>query len=245
MKDQKKLGIIGRNISYSFSQKYYEDKFKRLMLTQYSYDVFDLKEISEVEEIFQDPALIGFNVTIPYKEKILPYLDELSDEAAQIGAVNCILIQDNIKKGFNTDVFGFEKTLAVHLKNFHTSALILGNGGAAKAVQYVLGKYNIPFKTVSRNSDLNFENITETIVTENPLIIQCTPVGTFPKVEDCLNFPFEGMTDKHLVIDLIYNPENTTFLKKAAEKGAKTANGFYMLEQQAEKNWEIWNFQKK
>ena len=245
MKDQKKLGIIGRNISYSFSQKYYEDKFKRLMLTQYSYDVFDLKEISEVEEIFQDPALIGFNVTIPYKEKILLYLDELSDEAAQIGAVNCILIQDNIKKGFNTDVFGFEKTLAVHLKNFHTSALILGNGGAAKAVQYVLGKYNIPFKTVSRNSDLNFENITETIVTENPLIIQCTPVGTFPKVEDCLNFPFEGMTDKHLVIDLIYNPENTTFLKKAAEKGAKTANGFYMLEQQAEKNWEIWNFQKK
>ena len=245
MKDQKKLGIIGRNISYSFSQKYYEDKFKRLMLTQYSYDVFDLKEISEVEEIFQDPALIGFNVTIPYKEKILPYLDELSDEAAQIGAVNCILIQDNIKKGFNTDVFGFEKTLAVHLKNFHTSALILGNGGAAKAVQYVLGKYNIPFKTVSRNSDLNFENITETIVTENPLIIQCTPVGTFPKVEDCLNFPFEGMTEKHLAIDLIYNPENTTFLKKAAEKGAKTANGFYMLEQQAEKNWEIWNFQKK
>lgn len=245
MKDQKKLGIIGRNISYSFSQKYYEDKFKRLMLTQYSYDVFDLKEISEVEEIFQDPALIGFNVTIPYKEKILPYLDELSDEAAQIGAVNCILIQDNIKKGFNTDVFGFEKTLAVHCKDFHTSALILGNGGAAKAVQYVLGKYNIPFKTVSRNSDLNFENITETIVTENPLIIQCTPVGTFPKVEDCLNFPFEGMTDKHLVIDLIYNPENTTFLKKAAEKGAKTANGFYMLEQQAEKNWEIWNFQKK
>lgn len=245
MKDQKKLGIIGRNISYSFSQKYYEDKFKRLMLTQYSYDVFDLKEISEVEEIFQDPALIGFNVTIPYKEKILPYLDELSDEAAQIGAVNCILIQDNIKKGFNTDVFGFEKTLAVHLKNFHTSALILGNGGAAKAVHYVLGKYNIPFKTVSRNSDLNFENITETIVTENPLIIQCTPVGTFPKVEDCLNFPFEGMTEKHLVIDLIYNPENTTFLKKAAEKGAKTANGFYMLEQQAEKNWEIWNFQKK
>ena len=245
MKDQKKLGIIGRNISYSFSQKYYEDKFKRLMLTQYSYDVFDLKEISEVEEIFQDPALIGFNVTIPYKEKILPYLDELSDEAAQIGAVNCILIQDNIKKGFNTDVFGFEKRLAVHLKNFHTSALILGNGGAAKAVQYVLGKYNIPFKTVSRNSDLNFGNITETIVTENPLIIQCTPVGTFPKVEDCLNFPFEGMTDKHLVIDLIYNPENTTFLKKAAEKGAKTANGFYMLEQQAEKNWEIWNFQKK
>ena len=245
MKDQKKLGIIGRNISYSFSQKYYEDKFKRLMLTQYSYDVFDLKEISEVEEIFQDPALIGFNVTIPYKEKILLYLDELSDEAAQIGAVNCILIQDNIKKGFNTDVFGFEKTLAVHRKDFHSSALILGNGGAAKAVQYVLGKYNIPFKTVSRNSDLNFENITETIVTENPLIIQCTPVGTFPKVEDCLNFPFEGMTDKHLVIDLIYNPENTTFLKKAAEKGAKTANGFYMLEQQAEKNWEIWNFQKK
>ncbi|MBF8456724.1 shikimate dehydrogenase [Kaistella sp. G5-32] len=245
MNDQKHLGIIGKNISYSFSKKYFEDKFQRLMLNDYSYDVFDLKDISEVEEIFKDPDLIGLNVTIPYKEKILPYLDELSDEAAEIGAVNCILIKDNIKKGFNTDVFGFEKTLLIHRKSFHDSALILGNGGAAKAVQYVLNKYEIPFQTVSRNSELNFSNITKEIVAENTLIIQCTPVGTFPNVEDCLDFPFEGMTEKHLIIDLIYNPVYTSFIKKASEKGAKTANGYYMLEQQAEKNWEIWNFQKK
>ena len=245
MEEKHQLGIIGKNISYSFSKKYFEDKFQRLMLKNYSYTIFDLQDISEVVKVFENPNLVGLNVTIPYKEKILPYLDELSDEAAKIGAVNCILIKDNHKKGFNTDVFGFEKTLLLHKKDFHTSALILGNGGAAKAVQYVLNSMNIPFQTVSRNSDLNFENITKEIVAENPLIIQCTPVGTFPNVEDCLDFPFEGMSEKHLIIDLIYNPNYTSFIKKASEKGAKTANGYYMLEQQAEKNWEIWNFPKK
>lgn len=242
MEDARKLGLIGKNISYSFSKKYFEDKFQRLMLRNHSYDLYDLAEISDVARVFEDPDLIGLNVTIPYKEKILPYLDELSDEAEKIGAVNCILIKDNLKKGFNTDVFGFEKTLLIHRKEGHDSALILGNGGAAKAVQYVLAKNNIPYKTVSRKSDLNFENITPKLVSENRLIIQCTPVGTFPNVQDCLDFPFEGITEKHLVIDLIYNPTYTEFIKKAAAKDAKTVNGFYMLEQQAEKNWEIWNF---
>ena len=212
------------------------------MLKNYAYDVFDLKNISEVENLFRNAGLSGLNVTIPYKEKILPYLDELSDEAQKTGAVNCILIKDNIKKGFNTDVFGFEKTLLLHRKDFHSSALVLGNGGAAKAVQYVLDKHQIPYQTVSRNTGLNFENLTEETVSEHPLIIQCTPVGTFPNVDDCLNFPFGGISEKHLIIDLIYNPNYTSFIKKAAEKGAKTVNGFYMLEQQAEKNWEIWNF---
>ena len=213
------------------------------MLKNYSYEVFDLEELSEVEKIFTTPNLIGLNVTIPYKEKILPYLDELSEEAEKIGAVNCILIRNNIKKGFNTDVFGFEKTLLIHKKSNHLSALILGNGGAAKAVQYVLEKHEISYKTVSRKSDLNFENLTEEIVAENKLIIQCTPVGTFPNEEDCLDFPFSGISENHLIIDLIYNPTYTSFIKKSAEKGAKTVNGYYMLEQQAEKNWEIWNFQ--
>ncbi|MBU4538601.1 MAG: shikimate dehydrogenase [Weeksellaceae bacterium] len=240
--EQKKLGIIGKNIAYSFSKKYFEDKFQRLMLKNYFYEVYDVQDISEVENLFENAGLLGLNVTIPYKEKILPYLDELSDEAQKTGAVNCILIKDNIKKGFNTDVFGFEKTLLLHRKDFHSSALILGNGGAAKAVQYVLEKYNIPYQTVSRNSELNFENITPETVSEHPLIIQCTPVGTFPNIDDCLNFPFDGISEKHLIIDLIYNPNYTSFIKKAAEKGAKTVNGFYMLEQQAEKNWEIWNF---
>ena len=245
METPKKLGIIGKNISYSFSKKYFENKFQNLMLKNYSYDIFDLNDISDVEEIFKTPHLIGLNVTIPYKEKVIPYLDVLSDEAEKMGAVNCIVINDNIKKGFNTDAVGFEKTLLLHKKDGHTSALILGDGGAAKAVKYVFEKHGIPFKTVARNSELNFENLTKEIVAENPLIIQCTPVGTFPNVEDCLDFPFEGISEKHLIIDLIYNPNYTKFIKNAAEKGAKTVNGFYMLEQQAEKNWEIWNFQKK
>lgn len=242
MEKQRKLGIIGRNISYSFSKKYFEDKFQRLMLKNHSYDLFDLQDLSEVENVFATPDLVGLNVTIPYKEKILPYLDELSDEADKMGAVNCIVIKNNHKKGYNTDAVGFEKTLLVHRKNQHQSAIILGDGGAAKAVQYVLNKYNIPFQTVSRKSNLNFENITKELVSENLLIIQTTPVGTFPNVDDCLTFPFDGITNEHLIIDLIYNPNYTAFIKKSSEKGAKTVNGFYMLEQQAEKNWEIWNF---
>ncbi|UFK98291.1 shikimate dehydrogenase family protein [Kaistella faecalis] len=242
MEEQKKFGIIGRNISYSFSKKYFEDKFQRLMLKNHFYDVYDLPNLSEVENILKKENLLGLNVTVPFKEKILPYLDELSEEAEKTGAVNCILIKDDIKKGFNTDVFGFEKTLLLHRKSFHDSALVLGNGGAAKAVQYVLKKNDIPFQTVSRKGELNFGNLTAKTVSQNTLIIQCTSVGTFPNVDDCLDFPFEGITDHHLVIDLIYNPNYTSFIKKAAEKGAKTVNGFYMLEQQAEKNWEIWNF---
>lgn len=241
MEEQKRLGIIGRNISYSFSKKYFEDKFQRLMLKNYTYDLFDLQDLSEIEKVFTTPNIIGLNVTIPFKEKILPYLDELSDEAEKMGAVNCIVIKNNHKKGYNTDAVGFEKTLLVHRKTQHQSALILGDGGAAKAVQYVLNKYDIPYKTVSRKSDLNFENLSKEMVAENPLIIQTTPVGTFPNIDDCLDFPFEGISENHLIIDLIYNPNYTAFIKKASEKGAKTVNGFYMLEQQAEKNWEIWN----
>ncbi|GAB0155679.1 shikimate dehydrogenase [Chryseobacterium sp. Alg-005] len=245
MDSNKKLGLIGRNISYSFSKKFFTDKFQKLMLKDISYDIFDLKEIHEVENLFSDPQLLGFNVTIPYKEKIMDYLDELSDEAEKIGAVNCVLIQNGKKTGYNTDAFGFEKTLLLHKKPHHTSALILGNGGAAKAVQYVMEKNGIPSQTVSRNSEVNFENLDTATVQEHTIIIQCTPVGTFPNVEDCLPFPFEGLSDKHLVIDLIYNPNYTQFIINASGKGAKTVNGYYMLEQQAEKAWEIWNFQKK
>lgn len=240
--EQVKLGIIGKNISYSFSKKYFEDKFQRLMLKNYTYDVYDFQDLSGIENLLETPDLLGLNVTIPFKEKIIPYLDELSDEAQKTGAVNCILIKNGIKKGFNTDVYGFEKTLLLHRKPSHDSAIILGNGGAAKAVQYVLEQHQIPYITVSRTTELNYENLSSEIVAKHPLIIQCTPVGTFPNVDDCLKFPFEGITEKHLIIDLIYNPNYTSFIKKAAEKGAKTANGFYMLEQQAEKNWEIWNF---
>jgi shikimate dehydrogenase len=245
MDSNKKLGLIGRNISYSFSKKFFEDKFQKLMLKGYSYNIFDLNEINEVENLLSTPDLLGFNVTIPYKEKIIDYLDDLSDEAEKIGAVNCVLIENGKKTGYNTDAFGFEKTLLLHKRPHQNSALILGSGGAAKAVKYVLDKHGISSITVSRNSETNFENLTQETVKDHQLIIQCTPVGTFPNVEDCLNFPFEGISKDHLIIDLIYNPNYTQFIIKASEKGAKTVNGYYMLEQQAEKAWEIWNFQKK
>jgi len=215
------------------------------MLKDFSYEIFDLNELHEVEHLFSTPDLLGFNVTIPYKEKIIDYLDELSDEAKKIGAVNCVLIRDGKKTGYNTDAFGFEKTLLLHKKAHQNSALILGNGGAAKAVQFVLDKLGITSTTVSRSTAVNFDNLDQKTVEDHPIIIQCTPVGTFPNVEDCLKFPFEGLSKDHLVIDLIYNPNYTQFIINASEKGAKTVNGYYMLEQQAEKAWEIWNFQKK
>jgi shikimate dehydrogenase len=245
METLKKFGIIGKDISYSFSKKYFENKFRNLLLKDHSYEIFDIDNISKVKKILEIPNLVGLNVTIPYKEKVISHLDKLSHEAKKTGAVNCILINNGIKEGFNTDVYGFEKTLLLHKKDFHHSALILGDGGAAKAVKYVMEKYRIPYKTVSRNSDLNFNNLTGETVAENPLIIQCTPIGTFPNVDECLNFPFDNISEKHLIIDLIYNPNRTKFIKNASKKGAKTVNGFYMLEKQAEKNWEIWNFQKK
>lgn len=237
-----KFGIVGHNIAYSFSQKYFTEKFKKLFLKNYIYEVYDIASIQKVDKVFQTEHLRGLNVTIPYKEAIIPYLDDLSDEARQIGAVNTILIKDGKKIGYNTDVYGFEKTLLLHKKPHHTSALILGNGGAAKAVQYVLKKHGIPYKSVARKLDLNFESLRPQDVADHKIIVQTTPVGTFPNVEDCLAFPFDALGPEHLIIDLIYNPNYTSFIKKAAERNAKCANGYFMLEQQAEKSWEIWNF---
>ena len=237
-----KFGLIGRNISYSFSKKYFEQKFNQLSLLDYSYDLFDIQQVEEIEKIFRIDNLRGLNVTIPYKEQIIPFLDELSDEAEKIGAVNCILIKNEKKTGYNTDVFGFEKSLLTYPKILSEKALILGNGGAAKAVKYIFDKYNIDYQIVSRKTELNFENLSEETVKEHKIIIQCTPVGTFPNVEQNLPFPFGGISSQHVVIDLIYNPLQTQFLRKAHEMGAETMNGLLMLEQQAEKAWEIWNF---
>ena len=239
--DKKEFGLLGKNISYSFSKKYFEEKFRKLFLKDYSYDFFDIDHIDRVDAIISRPNLIGMNVTIPYKQAIIPYLDALSEEAEKIGAVNCVSFRDGKKTGYNTDAYGFEKTLLIHKKDNHKTALILGDGGAAKAVKYVLNKHQIKHQTVSRKSEINFENLSPDLVRDSLLIIQTTPVGTFPNVDLCVDFPFEAITDKHYVIDLIYNPTETAFLKKSAEKGATTLNGFYMLEQQAEKAWEIWN----
>ena len=236
-----KFGLIGKKISYSFSKKYFEQKFQKLLLNNHSYNIIDLENLDNIKNIFETEHLKGLNVTIPYKEKIIPFIDELSDEAKEIGAINCISIENGKTKGYNTDAFGFEKTLLLHKKEHQKTAIILGNGGAAKAVQYVLKKNQIPYITVSRTTENNYENLSENLVKENLIIIQCTPVGTFPNIEDSVPFPFDGITENHLIIDLIYNPEYTKFIRNCAEKGAKTANGLYMLEQQAEKAWEIWN----
>lgn len=238
-----KYGLLGRDISYSFSQRYFTEKFRRLCLKNYYYDIFDVPNLEALPKILSNSEVKGFNVTIPYKEKIIPFLDELSDEAKKIMAVNTVKIIDDKMIGYNTDVFGFEKTLCLYKENFHQKAMVLGNGGAAKAVKFVLEKYNIPFVMVSRKSeDLNFNNLLEKMVFDYQIIIQCTPVGTYPNINECVTFPFEGLTDHHLVIDLIYNPEFTQFMKNATQQGAKCVNGYYMLKQQAEKAWEIWQY---
>lgn len=212
------------------------------MIENFDYQIYDLESIKDLEQLMNLPGLLGLNVTIPYKQQVIEYLDELSPEAAETGAVNCIRFINGKKTGFNTDVYGFRKTIDLHLKNYHHTALILGDGGAAKAVQYVFNQLDIPFKTYSRKGDLKLAELEASVLTETQIIVQCTPVGTFPHVDACIDFPFEGLANQHLVIDLIYNPSETKFLYLAAQQGAKTVNGLYMLEQQAEKAWEIWNF---
>ncbi len=236
----KKFGLLGKNISYSFSQKYFTEKFRQLNLP-YTYELFDMSSVEEFEKICSIENLAGVNVTIPYKQQILPFLDELSPEAAEIGAVNTVKISGNRRLGYNTDVFGFDETLQKYRKSHHDSALIMGNGGAAKAVAYVLQQHSIPFQIVSRSEALNFDTLSEELVATSKIIVQCTPVGTFPDTEKMLKFPFDALSAQHLVIDLIYNPEETAFLREAAHRNAVTVNGRMMLEKQADKAWEIWN----
>ncbi|NLN32451.1 MAG: shikimate dehydrogenase [Flavobacteriaceae bacterium] len=240
-KQVKNFGLIGKNIAYSFSESHFHDKFRKANITNSTYQLFDLKSISEVEELFQTKELKGFNVTIPYKEEIIPYLDELSPEAQKIGAVNCVKIQNNKKIGFNTDAFGFENSLKPLLEKHHQKALILGDGGAAKAVKFILTKLEIDYQSVTRKGELRFPDLDKEIISEHPLIINCTPVGTFPDLEASPDIPYQFITTSHLLYDLIYNPEKTKFLQLGEIKGAKIKNGYEMLVLQAEKSWEIWS----
>lgn len=244
-KQHKQYGLIGRNISYSFSQKYFSEKFNKEGLNNCSYINFDLKEITDFSGIFKsDVNIKGLNITIPYKEAIFPHLDKLNSKAKRIGAVNTIRItkKGNLK-GYNTDEYGFRKSLGPYLKKHHKEALILGTGGASKAVAFALKKLHIQYQFVSRNTNgiYNYDSLTPEIIAAHHLIINCTPLGTFPNIEACPNIPYEAITDQHLLYDLIYNPEETTFLKKGKTQGATTVNGLKMLELQAEKAWSIWN----
>ena len=245
----KKLGLIGYPLGHSFSKKFYLEKFERENITDFHYDLYPVEDISSFPQLFErDLAFYGFNVTIPHKRNVMRFLNEFSPEAAEINAVNCVQIRwqggKPYLKGFNTDAFGFEQSLRPLLQRQHTSALIFGNGGAAQAVLFVLNKLGIPFKTVSRNKsngDLTYPELTENMIASHKLLINCSPVGTFPHIEDAPDIPYEGIGSEHLLYDLIYNPEETAFLQKGKKQGATIKNGLEMLILQAEKNWEIWN----
>ncbi|RVU90173.1 shikimate dehydrogenase [Flavobacterium columnare] len=243
----KKLGLLGKNISYSFSRNYFTNKFKKESLASiFSYNNYDIQKIDEFKSIInKEPNLIGLNVTIPYKEEIIPYLDELSETAKYIGAVNTIKITTDKKLiGDNTDFYGFQKSLSPLLLNHHKKALILGTGGASKAVAYALKNLGINFLFVSRKPSINtitYNDLEATILAEYTIIINCTPLGTAPNIQNSPSIPYDFITSNHLVYDLIYNPEKTTFLIKAEKRGAIIKNGYEMLVLQAEKAWEIWN----
>lgn len=240
-----KFGLIGKNIDYSFSRSHFSEKFQREGLP-YTYQNFDLEQISQFPDVLkQHPDLKGLNVTIPYKEAIMPYLDELSKIAEQIGAVNTIKLSSSGKlKGYNTDYYGFEQSIQPFLKPHHKQALILGTGGASKAVAFTLKKHKISFDYVSRQSNskakYSYADLTEDHIRAHSLIINCTPLGTHPNVNACPDIPYDGITKSHLLFDLIYNPIQTKFLMCGEIQGATICNGAHMLEYQAEKAWDIW-----
>lgn len=249
MKEEKikTFGLLGKNISYSFSRGYFTKKFQELNLKNHIYVNFDIQKIEDFSAIIKGQEnLKGINVTIPYKEEVLKYLDKLDITAKKIGAVNTIKFtkRGNLK-GYNSDVVGFENSIKPLLKKHHKKALILGTGGASKAIAFALKKNSIKYKFVSRNpqgkKEISYHHLTDEILQKYMVIINCTPLGTYPDIEKYPNIPFHSLTDKHLLFDLIYNPEVSVFLSKGKEKGATIKNGYEMLELQAEESWRIWN----
>ena len=238
----RKFGLIGYPLGHSFSPKYFGEKFKKEGITDCEYKAYPLQHILEVQKLF-DEKLDGFNVTIPYKEDVLDLLSELNECAESIGAVNCVKYRNGVWRGYNTDQYGFQLSLLDLIgDHFDGKALVLGTGGAAKAVYYALDQLGIPFQIISRRSDyITYENLTPSMMAEHQLIINATPVGMYPNIKDCPNILYECLTNEHYVYDLIYNPVKTLFLKKAEKMGSKIKNGQDMLILQAEKSWEIWN----
>ena len=238
-----KFGLVGKNISYSFSKAYFTEKFEKLGLADYRYDNFDIDSISEFPTVLTT-ELKGLNITIPYKEKIFRFLDEIDTDAGQINAVNTIKITNRKLKGYNTDVYGFEESLKPLLKKHHTKALVFGTGGASKAVLFVLKKLQIDALSVSRNpvkDQIAYQEVTKELLKKYAVLINTTPLGTFPEVANSIEIPYHHLSKKNLLYDLIYNPAMTKFLSEGAKRGAAISNGLKMLTLQAEKSWEIWN----
>lgn len=241
------FGLIGYPLSHSFSKIYFSNKFKEEHIANCRYENFPLEDIDLLPGIIRDnPELVGLNVTIPYKEKVMAFLDEISPEAAQIGAVNTIKILQGDKpklSGFNTDYFGFRESISPALEPYHSSALVLGTGGASKAVRYALSEMGIRFVCVSRTkaeNTITYDELSLDIVSENLIIVNTTPLGTYPKVEESPPFPYQYLTSRHLLYDLVYNPPLTEFLHQGQLKGCRILNGLEMLHLQAEKAWTIW-----
>ncbi|GAB4160707.1 MAG: shikimate dehydrogenase [Winogradskyella sp.] len=245
-KSKLKFGLVGKNISYSFSRGYFASKFKEEKLP-YTYVNFDLDAIEDLEDIIKNtPNLKGLNVTIPYKQAVIPFLDDINKKARKIGAVNTIKITRYQKLiGYNTDYYGFKNSLKPLLKKHHKRALILGTGGASKAIAYALKKLRIQYDYVSRSEKKGvkflYSDLTHEIISSYSIIINCTPIGTFPNVNECPDIPYDSITERHILYDLVYNPEQTKFLSCGDMKGATTINGLEMLKLQAEKAWNIWN----
>lgn len=241
------FGLIGKTLKHSFSAKYFAEKFERESLShECCYELFELPEIECVKELMQMSGLVGFNVTIPYKQQIIPYLDGLSCEAEAIGAVNCVKRElDGRFIGYNTDVEGVRVSLDKLLDGVKVErALVLGSGGAAQAVRYVLAERGIAYSIVSRtkgSGDLTYDDLSAEVMRDNQLIINCSPVGMYPNVDDAPTIPYAMLSTSHYLFDLVYNPIQTRFMKLGVERGVSTLSGIDMLYAQAEAAWEIWS----
>jgi len=243
-------GLIGKTLHHSFSRRYFSEKFRSENLTDFQYKNFEIKNLAEqIPELKNNPELKGLNVTIPYKTEIIPFLDNVSEECREINACNCIKISGGKWTGYNTDIIGFEKSFTPFLKPFQQKALILGTGGASNAVAFVLKKLNIDYVKVSRTKNLSdsvisYEDISEETMKDFQIVINTTPLGTFPNVDECPPLPYEFITAWHYFFDLIYNPAKTLFLSLAEKQGAFIENGDKMLVIQAEESWRIWDGNK-
>jgi shikimate dehydrogenase len=239
----KTYGLIGRSLGHSFSKSFFESYFIENKI-EARYENFELASIDEVSQLLKDD-INGFNVTIPYKEAIIPFLDVLSDEAMKIGAVNVVQIKNGKTIGHNTDAFGFHQSIKPFLTNRHERAIIFGTGGASKAVEYVLKNIGVDVIFISRNpigeNQFHYNEVNHHMLQACKLLVNTTPVGTFPNVNDCHEIPYSSLSHEHLVVDLIYNPTKTKFLESAEAEGAMTLNGQSMLHEQALKSWKIWS----
>ncbi len=236
--------MVGKNISYSFSRGYFTDKFSDLGLEGYSYENFDLQHVDEFPNLLKsNPDVKGLNVTIPYKQKVIPYLDKLDAQAKEIGAVNTIKFDGKHLIGYNTDAYGFRKSIEPFLKSHHTKALILGTGGASKAISFVFGQLGIAVTYVSRNPQgiqIGYGDVDRSVLENHSILVNCTPLGTHPNIDLKPDIPYPYITEQHLLFDLIYNPKKSAFLKEGEQRDADIVNGLRMLQLQADRAWEIW-----